>query len=113
MYDATTGQPRQTLHPIGDDVTGSLAFATDGTLATGTQSGFVQLWNPVSGAQIAGPLPVVAGPISSIAFDPAGRLLATTASQDGTVKLFATSRNGRLQWPQCGRLKWLHLASVS
>jgi WD40 repeat protein len=91
VVNATTAQIRQTLRPIGGDFTGSLAFAPDGTLATGTLSGIVQQWNPISGAQLARPLPVTAGAIASIAFDPAGSRFVTTASQDGTVKLFATS----------------------
>ncbi len=91
VVDAVTAQTRQTLHPIGGEHTGSLAFAPDGTLATGTLSGIVQLWNPITGAQVAGPLPVTAGPVSSIAFDATGGRFATTASQDGTVKLYATS----------------------
>ena len=91
VVDATTTQTRQTIQPIGGEHTGSLAFAPDGTLATSTLSGIVQLWNPISGKQIAGPLPVSAGSVSSIAFDPTGQRFATTASQDGTVKLFATS----------------------
>ena len=37
------------------------------------------------------PLPVTAGPISSIAFDPSGQRFVTTTSQDGAVKLFAAS----------------------
>ena len=91
VIDAATAQTRQTLRPVGGEFTGSLAFAPDGTLATGTLSGIVQLWNPISGAQVASPLPVTAGPVSSIAFDPTGQRFATTASQDGAVKLFATS----------------------
>jgi DNA-binding SARP family transcriptional activator/WD40 repeat protein len=91
VLDATTAQTRQTLRPIGREYTASLAFAPNGTLATGTLSGIVQLWNPISGQQVAGPLPVTAGPISSIAFDPGGRRFATTGSQDGAVKLWSTS----------------------
>jgi DNA-binding SARP family transcriptional activator/WD40 repeat protein len=91
LIDTTTAQTRKTLQPIGGDFTGSLAFAPGGTLATGTLSGIVQLWNPTSGTQVAGPLPVTGGPISSIAFDPSGQRFATAASQDGAVKLFATS----------------------
>jgi DNA-binding SARP family transcriptional activator/WD40 repeat protein len=91
VVDATTAQIRQTLHPIGGDFTGSLAFAPDGTLATGTLSGIVQRWNPISRAQVAAPLPVTAGPVSSIAFEPSGRRFVTTATRDGAVKLFATS----------------------
>jgi WD40 repeat protein len=91
VVDATTARTRQTLHPIGGDFTGSLAFAPNGALATGTLSGIVQQWNPISGAQLASPLPVTAGPISSIAFEPSGRRFVTTASRDGAVKLFAAS----------------------
>jgi WD40 repeat protein len=90
IVDASTAQTRQTLRPIGGEA-GSLAFAPDGTLATGTLSGILQLWNPITGAHIANPLPVTAGPVSSIAFDSTGQRFATTASQDGTVKLFNTS----------------------
>jgi WD40 repeat protein len=54
-------------------------------------NGIVQLWDPISGTQAAGPLPVTAGQVSSIAFDPTGQRFATTATQDGTVKLFTTS----------------------
>ena len=91
LIDTTTAQTQKTVQPIGGDFTGSLEFAPDGTLATGTLSGIVQLWNPITGTQIAGPLPVTAGPVTSIAFDPSGERFVTTASQDGTVKLFATS----------------------
>ena len=91
VVDATTAQTRQTLDPVGGEHTGSLAFAPDGTLATGTLSGIIQLWNPSSGVQVAGPLPVTAGPVSSLAFDPKGRRFATTAGQDGAVKLYATA----------------------
>jgi WD40 repeat protein len=91
VLDAIMAQTRQTLRPIGREYTASLAFAPDGTLATGTQSGIVQLWNPTSGEQVAGPLPVTAGPVSSIAFDPDGQRFATTGGQDGAVKLWSTS----------------------
>jgi DNA-binding SARP family transcriptional activator/WD40 repeat protein len=91
VLDPTTGQVRRKLHPLGADGTVSLAFAPDGTLATGTLGGIVQTWNPISGTQLAGPVPVAAGPVTSIAFDPTGHRLATTGGQDGTVKLWFTS----------------------
>ena len=91
VLDLTTGQVRQRLYPLGADDTVSLAFAPDGTLATGTQGGIVQLWNPITGAAVAGPVAVAAGPVTSIAFDTTGQRFATTGGQDGTVKLWSTS----------------------
>jgi DNA-binding SARP family transcriptional activator/WD40 repeat protein len=91
VLDPATGQVRHTLHPSGADEIVSLAFAPSGSLATGSQGGFVQLWNPASGDQVAGPVAVAAGPVTSIAFDPAGQRFATTGAQDGTVKLWSTS----------------------
>ncbi len=91
ILDPATGQVRQRVHPLGADETVSLAFAPNGTLATGTRGGIIQLWNPVSGDQVAGPVAVAAGPVTSIAFDPIGQRFATTGGQDGTVKLWTSS----------------------
>jgi DNA-binding SARP family transcriptional activator/WD40 repeat protein len=91
ILDPTTDQVRQTIHPLGADETVSLAFAPNGTLATGTRSGIIQLWNPASGHQTAGPVAAAAGPVTSIAFDPTGQRFATTGGQDGTVKLWSSS----------------------
>jgi DNA-binding SARP family transcriptional activator/WD40 repeat protein len=91
ILDPATGQVRHWVHPLGADETVSLAFAPNGTLATGTGGGIVQLWNPASGDQIAGPVAVAAGPVTSIAFDPTGQRFATTGGQDGTVKLWSSS----------------------
>jgi WD40 repeat protein len=91
VLDPTTGQARQTLHPLGADDTVSLAFAPNRALATGTQGGIVQLWNPASGDQAAGPVAVAVGPVTSIAFDPTGQRFATVGGLDGTVKLWSSS----------------------
>ena len=91
ILNPTTNQIRQTLHPLGDDGTVSLAFAPNGTLATGTIGGIVQIWNPINGKQLAGPIAVADGPVTSIAFDTTGQRFATTSNQDGTVKLWFTS----------------------
>jgi DNA-binding SARP family transcriptional activator/WD40 repeat protein len=91
VLDAASGQVRRTLHPLGGDDTVSLAFAPNGTLATGTQGGIVQLWKPVSGDQVAGAVAAADGPITSIAFDSTGQRLATTGGDDGTVRLWSTS----------------------
>lgn len=91
VIDTATAQKRPRLRPIGGEYTSSLAFSPRGTLATGTVSGIVQMWDPLSGRHLADPLPVTAGPVAGIAFDPAGQRFATTGDQHGTVKLFATS----------------------
>ena len=49
------------------------------------------MWNPTSGKQVADPLPVTAGPVSSIAFAPGGGRFATTGGRDGAVKLWSES----------------------
>ena len=90
VLDAATGQVRRALHPLGADDTVSLAFAPNGTLATGTQGGIVQLWKPASGDQVAGAVVVAAGPVTSIAFDSTGQRFATTGGDDGTIKLWST-----------------------
>jgi DNA-binding SARP family transcriptional activator/WD40 repeat protein len=91
VLDVAKGQVRRTLHPVGADDTVSLAFAPNGTLATGTQGGIVQLWNPVTGDQARGAAVAAAGLVTSIAFDSTGQRFATTGGEDGTVKLWSTS----------------------
>jgi DNA-binding SARP family transcriptional activator/WD40 repeat protein len=91
IVDPTTFHVRQSLRPLGDDDTVSLAFASNGVLATGTAGGIVQLWNPTSGKQVAGPVAVAAGPVTSVTFDASGERLATTGGQDGLVKLWFAS----------------------
>jgi WD40 repeat protein len=90
IVDPRTDQVRQTIHPLGADETVSLAFTANRSLAIGTRGGIVQLWNPVTGDQAAGPVAVAAGPVTSIAFDPAGQRFATTG-QDGAVKLWSSA----------------------
>ncbi len=90
VLDASTGQVSRTLSYPGD-VSISLAFAPDGTLATGTLAGTVELWNPTTGERLAPPLLAASAPVTSVAFDPAGQRFATTGYQDGSVKLWFTS----------------------
>ena len=91
IIDSATAQKRPLRQPTGHQYTRSLAFSPNGTLATGTVNGTVELWDPISRESTAGPLLVTAGPVSSVAFDSTGQRFVTTASQDGSVKLFATS----------------------
>jgi WD40 repeat protein len=90
VLDPSTLQTSRTLPPVSDD-TVSLAVARDGTLATGTSGGTVQLWNPTSGDQTARALVAALTPITSIAFDATGQQFATTSAQYGEIKLWFTS----------------------
>jgi WD40 repeat protein/DNA-binding SARP family transcriptional activator len=90
ILDASTGQIRQILDSVAGST--SLAFAPDGTLAAGTPAGTVELWNPLTGKQVASPLVVAASAVTSITFDPAGQRFATTGAEDGTVKLWLTAK---------------------
>jgi WD40 repeat protein/DNA-binding SARP family transcriptional activator len=90
VLDPFTLQTSQALPPLGGN-TVSLAFAPDGTLATGTSGGTVQLWNPTSGQQTPRLLLAALTPITSIAFDATGQHFATTSAQNGEVKLWFTS----------------------
>ena len=91
IIDTATAEKRSLRQPTGHQYTRSLAFSPNGTLAAGTLNGTIELWNPISREPTAGPLLVTAGPVSSVAFDSTGQRFVTTASQDGSVKLFATS----------------------
>jgi DNA-binding SARP family transcriptional activator/WD40 repeat protein len=89
IFDAASGQVRQAFaSPSG---TTSMAFAPDGTLATGTPAGTVQFWNPMSGREIGSPLVVASTAVTSIAFDASGARLATAGLGEGTVKLWFAS----------------------
>jgi WD40 repeat protein/DNA-binding SARP family transcriptional activator len=93
ILDATRGRVRWTLHPLGSadhEPIISLAFAPNGTLATGSWTGIVQLWNPANGDAIDHAVLVAAGPVASISFDPGGGRFATTGGGDGSAKLWFT-----------------------
>jgi WD40 repeat protein len=89
ILDPSTGETRQAFTSVAG--TTALTFAPDGTLANGTPAGTVELWNPVTGKQISGSLDVGTAPVTSIAFDPTGRLFATGSRREGTAKLWFTA----------------------
>ena len=66
-------------------------FAPDGTLATGNESGIVELWDTATGARVGRPTVVAAAPVASINFSPSGDTFATTTASDGSVKLWTTT----------------------
>jgi WD40 repeat protein/DNA-binding SARP family transcriptional activator len=96
IYDAHTGRLERALRLYGgaqaDGAYDTLAFAPNGTLATGTWNGILQLWNPSTGASIGRPTLVASAPVSSIAFAPSGKVLATTGGSDGLTKVWTTQR---------------------
>ena len=93
VLDSSNGTQLRTIHPLESDNGGttSLAFAPNGTLATGTYAGIIQLWHPSTGASISHPVVVATAPVASIAFDPSGERFATAGGPEGGVKLWFTS----------------------
>ena len=93
MLDSSNGRQVRTIHPLeaGDGGTTSLAFAPNGTLATGTSAGVVQLWNASTGDPIRHPVLAAAAPVASIAFDQSGQRFATAGGPEGGLKLWFTS----------------------
>ncbi len=89
VLDTASGTTTETLSPPSGAT--SLAFAPNGTLATGTAAGTVDLWNATSGQALAPALIAASAPITSLAFEPNGRRFATAGYEDGTVKLWFTS----------------------
>jgi WD40 repeat protein/DNA-binding SARP family transcriptional activator/energy-coupling factor transporter ATP-binding protein EcfA2 len=93
ILDSSNGRQVRTIHPLeaDDGGTTSLAFAPNGTLATGTSAGVVQLWNPSTGDPISHPVLAAAAPVASIAFDRSGQRFATASGPEGGLKLWFTS----------------------
>ena len=85
-----SGRIVRTIKPTGGDVV-SVAIARSGTIATGTWAGIVQLWNPVTGAQVGHPVLAQPSPIASLEFDASGDTFSTTGGSDGTAKLWDTA----------------------
>ena len=90
LISTTTGRVLRTVRPLGGSVT-AVDFARNGTLATGTWAGIVELWNPATAKEIGHPLLAQPSPIASLAFDRSGDTFATTGGSDGTAKLWTTA----------------------
>jgi DNA-binding SARP family transcriptional activator/WD40 repeat protein len=92
IVNAITGGVERTILP--NNAAGSVeavAFAPDGTLATGAWSGIVDLWNPKTGKLIGHPTVVAPAPVSSIAFSADGRTFATSGGSSGGTRIWDTS----------------------
>jgi WD40 repeat protein len=89
IFDASTGRSLRTLaDPRSESI--SAVFAPDGSLATGTVGGTVEMWDPTTGRRLAAPLLADSEPITSVAFDAGGRRFVTTGYQDGKIEVWFT-----------------------
>ena len=88
LWDATTGEHKQTLAGHKNNIT-SVAFSPDGrTLASGGGwwDDIIRLWDIATGEQ-KGTLTGHTGGVSDVAFSPDGRILASS-SYDHTLRLW-------------------------
>jgi WD40 repeat protein len=93
LYQASSGKLDRTLTLYGGArenafTYDTLAFGPRGLLATGTWAGITQLWDARTGRHLTLPRLVAAAPVSSLAFEASGRLLASVGGSDGTLKLW-------------------------
>jgi WD40 repeat protein/class 3 adenylate cyclase len=97
VIDALTGGVERTItvQNASGSVT-ALAFAPDGTLATGNWSGIVNLWNPRTGQPIGHPTLVAPAPVASIAFSPDGTRFATSGGSSGGTRIWETATQQQL-----------------
>lgn len=78
VVDPRSAHVVRSILPATNDTAISVAFAPDGTLATGSWSGVLTLWNPRTGHRIGHPTLVSSGGANTVAFDPGGSILVTT-----------------------------------
>ena len=97
IVNAHTGQvERKIAVPNASGSVTALAFAPDGTLASGTWSGIVNLWNPKTGASLRPPTLVAPAPVASISFAPDGKTFATAGGPGGSPRIWVTATQQQL-----------------
>jgi WD40 repeat protein/class 3 adenylate cyclase len=98
VVDTRTGKLlRKITVPNASGSVTALAFAPDGTLATGTWSGIVNLWNPKTGQPSGHRGTLVApAPVASIAFSPDGKTFATSGGSSGGMSIWETATQQQL-----------------
>jgi len=92
VVDAHTGQTDRTIRPqTGPISVTTVAFSPDGTLASGSWAGIVNLWDPKTGKGLGHPTLVAQAPVSAIAFAHDGKMFATSGGSSGHTKVWVTS----------------------
>jgi WD40 repeat protein/class 3 adenylate cyclase len=92
VVDAHTGQAERTIRPqTGPISVTTVAFSPDGTLASGSWAGIVNLWDPKTGKGLGHPTLVAQAPVSAIAFARDGKMFATSGGSSGHTKVWVTS----------------------
>jgi WD40 repeat protein/class 3 adenylate cyclase len=92
VVDARTGRLERTIRPQRGPVSvTTVAFSPDGTLASGSWAGIVNLWDPKTGRELGHPTLVAQAPVSAIAFAPDGKMFATSGGSSGHTKVWVTS----------------------
>jgi WD40 repeat protein/class 3 adenylate cyclase len=87
----TGGLLRTITVPNASGSVTALAFAPGVTLATGTWSGIVNLWNPQTGQGIGNSTLVAPAPVASIYFSPDGKTFATSGGSSGGSRIWETA----------------------
>jgi WD40 repeat protein len=97
IVNTRTGKLERTIRP--QNAAGSLpsvAFSPDGTLATGSWSGIVDLWNPRTGTEVGHPTLVAGAPVAAISFSPDGKTFATSGGSSGSARIWVTATQQQL-----------------
>jgi WD40 repeat protein/class 3 adenylate cyclase len=89
IFDARTGRMERNIEPPNGAY--SVAFGVGHTVATGSWSGIVDLWDADTGAHLGHSALVAPAPVSSIAFSPDGTSLATSGGSSGGMRIWLTS----------------------
>ncbi|HJQ51640.1 MAG TPA: WD40 repeat domain-containing protein, partial [Gaiellaceae bacterium] len=92
LVDSQTGRLERTITvPDASGSVTALAFAPDGTLASGSWSGIVDIWNPSTGRRLGHRLLAAPSPVASIAFSPDGTFFATSGGSSGGARIWNTA----------------------
>ncbi|KAF7967749.1 hypothetical protein HWV62_33240 [Athelia sp. TMB] len=91
----------------------TVAFSPDGLrIASGSQDGFVRVWDAETGALIAGPLEGHTRGVTSVAFSPDGQWIAS-GSADKSVCVWNAETGALIAGPFAGHTDWVNSVAFS